>query len=114
LKVGIELENLQTNWFLPRDLEEDHLGFFFTKLFYSDFKYPRFTKEKIQNFSVSSEFPCVLAPDFDEGGKRKSRVINEKKKKDHWQEVYLSLATVRKEKHSNLAASIFTPEEVSI
>jgi len=42
------------------DMEQDHLGNFFTKLFYSDVLYPSFAQPTQADF----EFPSVVAPDL--------------------------------------------------
>ncbi len=51
--------------FLITDMEEDHLGNFFTKLFYCDAIYPVYPGSGSgQSTQLDCEFPSVLAPDL--------------------------------------------------
>jgi len=70
--------NLETLFhMLLDDMEQDHLGNFFTKLFYSDSIYPCFSESNQLDF----HFPSVLAPDLTLGMTKAEKKKNKRKKK---------------------------------
>ena len=53
--------------FFLEDMEQDQLGFFFTKLFCADFLYPPIPAQnnlKNNNNSIPNDYPSVKAPFF--------------------------------------------------
>lgn len=65
---------------LTEDMEQDHLGNFFTKLFYSDAIYPVLPSAG-QLSPLDCEFPSVVAPDLSKGMSKAEKKKKKRKKK---------------------------------
>jgi len=74
-----ELERLLSS--LTQDMEQDHLGNFFTKLFYSDAIYP-VQPAATHLAPLDCEFPSVIAPDLAQGMSKPEKKKKEEKKKE--------------------------------
>eukprot|EP01117_Protostelium_nocturnum_P016513 TRINITY_DN6546_c0_g1_i1.p1 TRINITY_DN6546_c0_g1~~TRINITY_DN6546_c0_g1_i1.p1 ORF type:complete len:898 (-),score=373.95 TRINITY_DN6546_c0_g1_i1:47-2740(-) len=107
---------------LISDIEEDHLGCFFTKMLYSDFNYSPMMKTNTE-IKVSPEFPCTLAPDLVHfrGTKKETNHFtgyyltgSEKKREKALAAYNQELKESRKEKSKTAALSIFSAEELLI
>ncbi|KAL6043718.1 hypothetical protein QOT17_023703 [Balamuthia mandrillaris] len=75
-----KIQSLLRNLF--EDMEQDHLGSFFTKLFYSDLLYPTCSvSPQQQGLCLDFEFPSVLAPDLSKGISKAEKKKKKRKKK---------------------------------